>query len=119
MKHQALLKMPSTDLNYPNLSKMKSPSLFSEKVYSITKKIPKGKTLSYNSIALKLRSSPRAVAQALKRNPYKDVPCHRVINSNGLIGGYRGVLNSQSKARKLKREGVIITLDKKSRFLKV
>jgi O-6-methylguanine DNA methyltransferase len=69
---------------------------FQKKVYRIVKKIPKGKTTTYKIIADKLKTSPRAVGQALKRNPYAPaVPCHRVIMSNGKIGGYCG--NQQKK----------------------
>jgi len=66
---------------------------FQQKVYSIVKKIPKGKTTTYKSIAQKLKTSPRAVDQALKANKdYKNIPCHRVIKSDGSLGGYnRGI----------------------------
>lgn len=103
---------------------------FQEKVYEIVKKIPKGKITTYKAIALKLNSSPRAVGQALKRNPYAPrVPCHRVIMSNGerfrgrgkkidwnnpceiarLIGGYSGSnpKNIRKKIELLKKEGAI------------
>jgi len=75
---------------------------FQKKVYSIVKKIPKGKTITYKEIAIKLKTSPRLVGQALKKNKdYKNVPCHRVICSNGKIGGYnRGI----KKKRELLRE---------------
>jgi methylated-DNA-[protein]-cysteine S-methyltransferase len=81
---------------------------FQKKVYEIVKKVPKGKVTTYKAIALKLKTSPRAVGQALKRNPFAPmVPCHRVIKSNGEIGGYNG--NSPKKIKKkiemLKREG--------------
>jgi len=82
---------------------------FQEKVYSVVKKIPKGKTMTYADIARILDSSPRAVGQALKRNPYAPkVPCHRVIHSDGRIGGYNGVRDSEKKIRMLKDEGIKI-----------
>jgi len=82
---------------------------FQERVYAICRKIPKGKTMTYGEIARILKSSPRAVGQALKRNPYAPiVPCHRVIHTNGRIGGYNGVQDSKKKIRLLKREGIII-----------
>ena len=83
---------------------------FQNKVYAIVKKVPKGKTTTYNAIAKKLNSSPRAVGQALKRNPYAPiVPCHRVIMSNGKIGGYAGSnpKNIKKKIELLKKEGAI------------
>jgi methylated-DNA-[protein]-cysteine S-methyltransferase len=82
---------------------------FQEKVYSIARKIPKGQTMTYGEIANILKSSPRAVGQALKRNPYAPiVPCHRVIHTDGRIGGYNGVRNSMKKIKLLKREGILI-----------
>ena len=77
---------------------------FQEKVYAIVKKIPKGKTMSYKEVAEKINSSPRAVGQALKKNPYKDVPCHRVIQTNGSAGGYLGAKNSKKKIYLLEKE---------------
>jgi len=82
---------------------------FQKRVYEIVKKIPKGKTITYKAIALKLNSSPRAVGQALKKNPYAPrVPCHRVIMSNGKIGGYSGSnpKNIRKKIELLRKEGV-------------
>ncbi len=86
---------------------------FQKKVYAIVKRIPKGKTMTYNVIAKKLKSSPRAVGQALKVNPYSfpnggDVPCHRVIMSNGKIGGFSGSnpKNIRKKIQLLRTEGV-------------
>ena len=90
---------------------------FQKKVYAIVKKVPKGKTTTYGAIAKKLHSSPRAVGQALKVNPYGfleggNVPCHRVIMSNGKIGGFSGSApkNIRKKIALLKSEGVIIKL---------
>ncbi len=83
------------------------PSEFAEKVYAIVKTIPKGKVMTYVEIAHMLESSPRAVGQALKRNPYAPkVPCHRVIKSDGTLGGYNGEMNSKKKIDLLKKEGV-------------
>ena len=77
---------------------------FQERVYKEVKKIPKGKTSTYKKIADKLNTSPRAIGQALAKNPYESVPCHRVIMSNGEIGGYKGSINNKEKIRKLKQE---------------
>ncbi len=61
---------------------------FTLKVLNFVRKIPYGKTVTYSYIASKLSSSPRAVGQALKRNPVPVlIPCHRVVAKNG-IGGY-------------------------------
>lgn len=86
---------------------------FQKQVYEIVKKIPKGKTLFYKDIAKKLNTSPRAVGQALKRNPHPiTTPCHRVISSNKTLGGYKGKLNSKTKINLLKKEGVLIKNNK-------
>lgn len=82
---------------------------FQKKVYAIVKKIPRGKTKSYKEIAEKLKTSPRAVGQALKVNPFAPiVPCHRVIKSNGEIGGYNGnnPENIKKKIAMLRKEGI-------------
>lgn len=87
---------------------------FQERVYAVTRKIPKGQTMTYGEIAKILKSSPRAVGQALKRNPYAPiVPCHRVIKSDGTLGGFNGKMNSKKKIRLLKKEGVLFKDGKK------
>ena len=73
-------------------------------VYEIVKKIPKGKVTTYGIIARKLGVHPRAVASALKKNFNKSIPCHRVVYSNGKVGGYnRGISN---KVKLLKKEEI-------------
>lgn len=80
---------------------------FRERVFSIVKKIPKGQVLTYKQVA-KLAGSPlafRAVGNILHQNYSKDIPCHRVIRSDGKIGGYnRGAKN---KIAILKKEKAI------------
>ena len=81
---------------------------FSKMVYNVVCKIPKGKTLTYREVA-RLSGRPkafRAVGNILNKNYNPMIPCHRVIRSNGKIGGYnRG---SVHKKIILKREGVIV-----------
>ena len=81
---------------------------FKNYVYDVVKKIPRGKILSYKLVA-KLAGKPkawRAVGNILNKNRDKKIPCHRVIKSNGKIGGYnRGI---KKKIALLKREGVKI-----------
>jgi len=82
---------------------------FTKKVLAIVKKIPKGKVMTYKEIALKLgnKNLARAVGQALKRNPWPiTIPCHRVIKSDGKLGGYS--LGKKKKKELLKKEGVVI-----------
>lgn len=80
---------------------------FKERVYNVVKKIPKGRVLTYKEVA-RLAGSPqayRAVGNALNKNPFKEVPCHRVIRSNGEIGGFaRG---TKEKIKILKGEGYL------------
>lgn len=80
---------------------------FQEKVYNIVKKIPKGKVLTYKEVARMIGKPKayRAVGNALNKNPFKDVPCHRVIKGDGKIGGY--AKGTKEKVRLLKKEGAI------------
>jgi len=97
---------------------MKSGS-FAERVYRAARKIPKGKVTTYKEIALKLNTKAyRAVGTALNRNPYAPaVPCHRVVTSNGNIGGFaRG---SRAKAEMLRKEGIEVKKGKIVNFEKI
>ena len=88
------------------------PTKFQNKVYKLCKKVPKGKVTTYKAIANKMgMKCYRAVGQALNKNPYAPkVPCHRVINTNGNLGGFAsGVKN---KVKLLKKEGVKISNNK-------
>ncbi len=80
---------------------------FQIKVWREIKKIPKGETRSYKDIAIAIGSpkSSRAVANACGKNPYPIViPCHRVIKSDGLLGGYSGVGGIRKKKKLLEKE---------------
>ncbi len=82
--------------------------MFKEKVLSVVKNIPKGKTLSYKEVAEKAGSprAARAVGSIMKANYNTEIPCHRVIGSDGFIGEYnRG--GKDTKYKKLKEEGAI------------
>lgn len=86
-----------------------SPSMtFSQKVWALTSRIPAGKVATYGTLAKMLRvRSPRAVGQALHRNPYAPiVPCHRVVGADGRLVGY--ALGLKRKIQLLKSEGVRI-----------
>lgn len=83
---------------------------FQELVYRACAAIPLGKVATYRDIAIAIGSSEavRAVGNALNRNPFPPahVPCHRVVRSDGRIGGYaRG---AGEKARLLRSEGVVV-----------
>jgi methylated-DNA-[protein]-cysteine S-methyltransferase len=88
---------------------LRTPTAFEMKVYALVSKIPRGKVTTYGEVARILKSSSRAVGQALKRNPYAPkVPCHRVIHSDGRIGGYNGICDSKKKLKMLLNEGIKI-----------
>jgi methylated-DNA-[protein]-cysteine S-methyltransferase len=81
-------------------------SSFKELVYGIVKKIPRGTTMTYKEVAKAIGRprSYRAVGNVLNKNYDKKIPCHRVIRSDGTMGGYnRGKSN---KVAILRREGV-------------
>lgn len=66
---------------------MKIKNSFSQKVYRIVRKIPRGKVVTYGQVAAKLGKpkAARAIGNVLHVNPYKDVPCHRVVNREGRL----------------------------------
>lgn len=81
-------------------------SLFSELVYKVVKKIPKGKVLTYKQVAEKCGKPKafRAVGNILNKNFDPNIPCHRVIRSDRKAGGYnRG---EKQKVLRLRQEGV-------------
>ena len=77
---------------------------FKEKVYAIVRRIPRGKTMTYAGVA-RAAGSPRAfraVGNILNKNYDPAIPCHRVVRSDGTVGGYnRGV---KKKVEMLKEE---------------
>jgi len=92
---------------------------FSQKVWNLCKKIPKGRVSTYREIAKALKTKAyRAVGSALNKNPYAPVvPCHRVVNSDGRVGGFaRGV---KKKIELLKKEGIKVRNKKIAGFEKV
>lgn len=73
-----------------NLKLLKQGTAHQNKVWAELLTIPQGSTLTYSAIAKKVGSSPRAVGNACRDNPYTlIIPCHRVVSVNGL-GGYSG-----------------------------
>jgi len=79
---------------------------FTEKVIFFVKQIPKGKTMTYKQIAVLSGSAnaSRAVGTIMSKNTDPSVPCHRVIKSDGALGGYNK-LQSESKQEILRKEG--------------
>ena len=80
---------------------------FQQRVWQAIAEIPWGHVVTYGQLAAQLGSSPRAVGGALGRNPIPIIiPCHRVIGTNGGLGGYSGWDGVETKQALLKREGV-------------
>ena len=78
-------------------------------VWNELKKIPEGEVRTYKEIAVAIGKpySARAVANACGKNPRPiEIPCHRVIRSDGHLGGYSGKGGSSTKRKLLKKEGI-------------
>ena len=76
---------------------------FQGKVYALLRQIPRGKVTTYGSIARALNTSPRAVGNALRNNPFApEVPCHRCVGSTGFITGFDGESIDKKSFRKSK-----------------
>lgn len=98
--------------------------MFQEKVWQLCRKIPKGRVTTYKILGDKLKTKAyRAIGQALKRNPYApEVPCHRVVASDGKLGGFMGRRTGKCLTKKvdlLKKEGVCVQDGKIKDFEKV
>ncbi len=81
---------------------------FQLKVWKYLKTIPRGKVKTYKEVAIAIKrpNSARAVANACANNPYSpNIPCHRVIRSDGTLGGFSGVGGIKTKKKLLKNEG--------------
>ncbi len=76
---------------------------FQRKVYLALLDVPRGATISYKELGEKVGcKSAQAIGQALKRNPFApDVPCHRVVCSNGTVGGFHGQRDGEMIDKKL------------------
>lgn len=85
-------------------------SRFCNDVYKLTLQIPRGMISTYGAIARAMgkRNAYRAVGMALRINPdIPNIPCHRVVNSNGKIGGYANGLDEKTYI--LREEGIRVT----------
>ena len=97
-----------------------SQESFNERCYALLRTIPKGKVTTYKLLAEALGTKAyRAVGNAMARNPdLVRTPCHRVVRSDGGVGGY--AKGSDEKIALLKSEGVIVTdgkIDPLERYL--
>lgn len=83
---------------------------FEKRVWTALCHIPRGHFTTYALLSKHLNTAPRAVGNALRRNPYApDVPCHRVVATGGTLGGFKG---------KWPKSGEGITLDEKRKLLR-
>ena len=84
---------------------------FQLKVWGYLKKIPRGSVRTYSQVAIAIGKPlcVRAVANAIGKNPQAPkIPCHRVIRSDGSLGGYSGKGGIKTKKLLLKREGITL-----------
>ncbi len=81
---------------------------FTEKVRDIVRKIPKGKTMTYKEVATKAGNpnAARGVGAIMRNNYDPEIPCHRVVKSDGTFGSYnRG--GTLKKQQILREEGAL------------
>jgi O-6-methylguanine DNA methyltransferase len=87
---------------------------FQKKVYSLCRKVPEGKITTYAEIGKaigKREQVYRAVGSALNKNPFAPrVPCHRVVKSDGSVGGF--ATGTRKKISLLEKEGIEIKNNK-------
>ena len=82
---------------------------FQLKVWAYLRKIPRGSVRTYSQVAKDIGKplAIRAVANAIGKNPYAPkIPCHRVIRSDGSLGGYSGKGGVKTQRFLLKKEGI-------------
>ena len=84
---------------------------FQLKVWAYLRKIPRGSVRTYSQVAKDIGKplATRAVANAIGKNPYAPkIPCHRVIRSDGSLGGYSGKGGVKTKRFLLRKEGCLL-----------
>ena len=84
---------------------------FQLKVWNYLRKIPRGSLKTYSQVAKAIGKprAVRAVANAIGKNPYAPrIPCHRVIRSDGSLGGYSGKGGVKTKRFLLQKEGITL-----------
>lgn len=88
---------------------------FKQKVYEVTRQIPKGKVATYGQVA-KLAGNPkaaRAVGMLMAKNPDAPrTPCHRVVSASGLLTGYSATGGIVTKKAMLIKEGIVFKGDR-------
>lgn len=84
----------------------RSLTAYQRRCYALLLNVPSGKVVSYGDLAKALKNTgARAVGRCVGANPYApEVPCHRVVRSDGKLGGYSGGINKKIKL--LRSEGI-------------
>lgn len=83
---------------------------FQKSVWTLMRAIPFGQTTTYGALASRLATSPRPVGTACGRNPLPIlIPCHRVVATDGRLGGYSGIDGVETKKFLLSLEGAPFT----------
>ena len=86
---------------------------FQSQCYKALKKVPRGKVITYGGLAEMIGrpKAHRAVGSAMNKNPFAPkVPCHRVVKSNGDLGGFS--IDTKVKIKRLQEEGVMVSNNK-------
>ena len=86
---------------------------FQSECYKALKKVPSGNVITYSGLASMIGRprAHRAVGSAMNKNPFApEVPCHRVVKSNGDLGGF--ATDIKVKIKRLQKEGVMISNNK-------
>ncbi len=92
-----------------------------EKTYTLLSQVPRGRVTTYKALAERLGTrSYRAIGQIMHHNPYApQIPCHRVVRSDGTIGGFMGKTKDAKIERKIKllsQEGIKINNGRVANF---
>ncbi|KAJ1963704.1 hypothetical protein GGI12_001894 [Dipsacomyces acuminosporus] len=120
---------PEARVTYVSSKTGRPVTEFQYKVYDLCKQVPRGYFTTYKAMSDHLNSGPRAVGNALAKNPFcpLPVPCHRVLTTDCYIGGFSGDKKSKIfwKKAKLEREGLefddsgfVVSSMQESRFFK-
>jgi methylated-DNA-[protein]-cysteine S-methyltransferase len=92
--HQLQQYWVNPDIKF-SIKKVNQGTVFMNRVWQALEQIPTGETRTYGELAKSLNTSPRAIGNACRNNPYPlFVPCHRVVSATGL-GGYDGQVRGE------------------------
>lgn len=84
-----------------------------DKAYSLLKEVPRGRVTTYSELARAAGTHPRAVAVLMSTNKNPDeIPCYKVVRSDGSVGGYSAPGGKKRKAELLLKDGIEIRKDK-------